>query len=119
MARGDKSKYTDRQKRKAEHIEEGYLRRGASRQRAARIGWATVNKEEGGGNKGFPAFFAEVGAFCMGATTYQWVLDNDELVGSPDKWHGYYGDTPCWVFTHRDLPVIPGANLRFVSGDQN
>jgi hypothetical protein len=51
MARGDKSKYTDRQKRKAEHIEEGYLRRGASRARAAQIGWATVNKEEGGGNK--------------------------------------------------------------------
>lgn len=51
MPRGDKSKYTDRQKRKAEHIEEGYMKRGASRKRAGRIAWATVNKEEGGGNK--------------------------------------------------------------------
>jgi plasmid stabilization system protein ParE len=51
MPRGDKSKYTDRQKRKAEHIEEGYEERGFSPARAKQIGWATVNKEEGGGNK--------------------------------------------------------------------
>jgi hypothetical protein len=51
MPRGDKSKYTDRQKRKAEHIEEGYEKRGYSKKRAEQIGWATVNKEEGGGNK--------------------------------------------------------------------
>lgn len=51
MARGDKTKYTERQRRKAEHIEEGYVARGASPKRAAQIGWATVNKEEGGGNK--------------------------------------------------------------------
>jgi len=51
MARGDKDKYTDRQKRKAEHIAEGYEERGYSDERAKQIGWATVNKEEGGGNK--------------------------------------------------------------------
>src|SRR5262245_66466507 len=51
MPRGDKSTYTQRQKRKAEHIEEGYERRGVSRKEAARRAWATVNKEEGGGNK--------------------------------------------------------------------
>jgi hypothetical protein len=51
MPRGDKEKYTDRQKRKAEHIEEGYEQRGYSKDRAQQIGWATVNKEEGGGNK--------------------------------------------------------------------
>lgn len=33
------------------------------------------------------------------------------------KWHGYYGDTPCWVFTHRDLPKVPGADLSFVHDD--
>lgn len=49
MPRGDKSKYTDRQKRKAEHIAEGYIARGESEDRAKQIGWATVNKEEGGG----------------------------------------------------------------------
>jgi plasmid stabilization system protein ParE len=51
MARGDKSKYTDRQKRKARHIEEGYEAQGVSEKEAAARAWATVNKEEGGGNK--------------------------------------------------------------------
>jgi hypothetical protein len=51
MARGDKSKYTSKQKRKAEHIEEGYEKRGLSEKEAARRAWATVNKESGGGDK--------------------------------------------------------------------
>ena len=51
MPRGDKTKYTDRQKRKAEHIEEGYEKRGVPKKEAERRAWATVNKEEGGGNK--------------------------------------------------------------------
>ena len=51
MPRGDKSKYTDRQKRKAQHIEEGYEKRGVAEKEAERLAWATVNKEEGGGNK--------------------------------------------------------------------
>jgi hypothetical protein len=51
MPRGDKSKYTDRQKRKAQHIEEGYEERGVPNEEAERRAWATVNKEEGGGNK--------------------------------------------------------------------
>jgi len=51
MARGDKSAYTDKQKRKAEHIEEGYEKRGVSKKEAERRAWATVNKESGGGNK--------------------------------------------------------------------
>ena len=51
MPRGDKSSYTDKQKRKAEHIEEGYEKRGVSHEEAERRAWATVNKESGGGNK--------------------------------------------------------------------
>jgi plasmid stabilization system protein ParE len=51
MPRGDKSKYTDKQKRKAEHIEEGYEKRGVQEGEAERRAWATVNKESGGGNK--------------------------------------------------------------------
>ena len=51
MPRGDKSKYTDKQKRKAEHIEEGYEDRGVSQKEAERRAWATVNKESGGGKK--------------------------------------------------------------------
>jgi hypothetical protein len=51
MPRGDKSKYTDKQKRQAEHIEEGYRRRGDSEKMAERRAWATVNKISGGGKK--------------------------------------------------------------------
>lgn len=51
MPRGDKSAYTDRQKRKAEHIEEGYEKKGVSSKEAGRRAWATVNKQEGGGKK--------------------------------------------------------------------
>ena len=51
MPRGDKSSYTGKQKRKAEHIEEGYERRGVSPKVAQARAWATVNKESGGGNK--------------------------------------------------------------------
>ena len=51
MPRGDKSSYTDKQKRKAEHIEEGYEDKGVSKKEAERRAWATVNKESGGGKK--------------------------------------------------------------------
>ena len=51
MARGDKSSYTSKQKRKAEHIEKGYEKRGTSKKEAERRAWATVNKESGGGKK--------------------------------------------------------------------
>jgi len=51
MARGSKSKYSGKQKRKAEHIEEGYEKRGTSKKEAERRAWATVNKEGGGGKK--------------------------------------------------------------------
>jgi len=51
MPSRDKGKYTDKQKRKAEHIAEGYESRGVPEERAEAIAWATVNKEDGGGNK--------------------------------------------------------------------
>lgn len=51
MPRGDKSSYTDKQKRQAEHIEESYEERGVSDEEAERRAWATVNKMTGGGKK--------------------------------------------------------------------
>lgn len=51
MPRGSKDKYTDKQKRQAEHIEEGYEKRGVSSDEAERRAWATVNMESGGGRK--------------------------------------------------------------------
>jgi hypothetical protein len=51
MPRGDKSSYTDKQKRQASHIEEGYEKKGVSHKEAEKRAWATVNKETGGGRK--------------------------------------------------------------------
>ncbi|WP_133365508.1 plasmid stabilization protein [Qipengyuania sediminis] len=51
MPRGDKSAYTEKQKRKAEHIEESYEARGLPKKAAEARAWATVNKDSGGGNK--------------------------------------------------------------------
>jgi len=51
MPRGDKSKYTDKQERKADHIAESYEHRGVPEKEAERRAWATVNKDDGGGKK--------------------------------------------------------------------
>lgn len=54
-------------------------------------------------------FIADVGALAMGATTYRWILDHVE------EWP--YAGLPCWVFTHRELPVMEGADVRFTQDD--
>jgi len=64
----------------------------------------------------FSGFFDGIGAMAMGRTTYEWVVEHERLLEDPSSWQRYYGDTPCWVFTHRDLPPIAGANLTFVEG---
>ncbi|KQZ67762.1 MULTISPECIES: hypothetical protein [unclassified Lysobacter] len=51
MPRGEKSAYTDKQKRQAQHIEEGYRKEGVSEKTAEERAWATVNKQDGGGKK--------------------------------------------------------------------
>ena len=73
--------------------------------------------DRGGGDGGFSAFFSDVGAMAMGATTYRWVLDHDDLLNDPEPWERFYGDTPCWVFTHGELPAVAGAEINFVQGD--
>ena len=55
MPRGDKSKYTDKQERKADHIAESYEKQGVTEKEAERRAWATVNKNDGGGKKPGPA----------------------------------------------------------------
>src|SRR5699024_6490771 len=51
-----------------------------------------------------------------GSTTYQWLLDTEDVLAHPDKWRDFHGDTPVFVFTSRDLPAPAGADIRFVSG---
>jgi dihydrofolate reductase len=81
------------------------------------LDWLFEVDREQGGEQSFAGFFAGIGAMAMGATTYEWLLAHERLLEEPEKWRGYYGDTPCWVFTHRDLPPIPGADVRVVQGD--
>lgn len=61
----------------------------------------------------FDEFMKGVGAICMGSTTYEWILDYEQLLEKPEKWPY---EQPAWVFTHRDLPAVPGADIRFASG---
>ena len=59
-------------------------------------------------------WFPGVGALVMGATTYEWMRERHDL---ETEWHGFYGDRPGWLFSHRDLPGVPGVDLTFVQGD--
>jgi dihydrofolate reductase len=66
------------------------------------LGWLFEVDSEGPDM--FGPFMAEVGAFAMGSTTYEWLIEQEDLVDHPEKWREWHGDMPCWVFTHRDLP---------------
>ena len=62
-------------------------------------------------------FIADVRVLVMGATSYEWMLDRYEMLTHPEIWREFYGDRAAWVFTHRDLPAIPGVDLHLVSGE--
>jgi dihydrofolate reductase len=64
---------------------------------------------------GYPAFIAQVGALAMGSTTYEWILRHADKVaeGTGSRWP--YAP-PAWVFTHRQLPTVERADIRFVQG---
>ena len=74
-----------------------------------------VDRDADAGEQSFAAFLSDVGAMAMGATTYEWVLEHEKLLEDPAKWHEFYADIPCWVFTHRDLRVVPDASVEFTS----
>ncbi len=52
----------------------------------------------------FDAFLAGIGVLVMGRTTYEWVVRHEDLTKHPEKWSGYYGDRPTWLFTHHGPP---------------
>jgi dihydrofolate reductase len=64
----------------------------------------------------YPAFIAEVGALAMGASTYEWMLRHAQTVAQHTGSAWPYTQ-PTWVFAHRRLSALPGADLRFVQGD--
>jgi dihydrofolate reductase len=60
-------------------------------------------------------FYAQVGALAMGATTYEWIVGHEKLLDKPESWP--YTGRRSWVFSHRQLPVVTGADISFASGD--
>jgi dihydrofolate reductase len=64
----------------------------------------------------YPEFIQDVGALAMGSATYEWMLRHVVQTGSESPGEWPY-QQPAWVFTHRELPGIPGADIRFVRGD--
>jgi dihydrofolate reductase len=64
----------------------------------------------------YPAFIAEVGALAMGASTYEWMLRH-VVEPAADPRTAWPYTQPAWVFTHRDLPLVPDARITLVRGD--
>ena len=62
----------------------------------------------------YPRFIERVGAAAMGSTTYEWVVEYENMTENPERWPY---QIPTWVFSSRDLPVVEGADIRFVQGD--
>ena len=79
------------------------------------LDWLFTRKHEESGPLNYGDFIAEVGAMAMGSTTYEWILDH-ESAGEDLEWTWPY-DTPCWVFTHRELAVVSGARIEFTSAE--
>jgi dihydrofolate reductase len=78
--------------------------------------WLFTRRREPGGPLTYDAFIAEVGAIGMGSTTYEWILGHEFSGKDRSDWKWPY-EVPCWVFTHRELPVVPDAPIEFTSGD--
>lgn len=59
-------------------------------------------------------FIEQVGALAMGSTTYEWIVEHENLRDDPERWPY---ERPAWVFSRRELPVVDGGNVHFVQGD--
>jgi len=80
------------------------------------LDWLFTRKREADGPLNYGEFIADVGAMTMGSTTYEWILDHEFRGKDPAEWKWPY-DIRCWVFTHRQLPVVPESKVEFTSAD--
>ena len=80
------------------------------------LDWLFTRARDEDGPLNYRDFIARVGALAMGSTTYEWILDHEFKGKEPSEWRWPY-ELPCWVFTHRRLPVVPDARIEFTSGD--
>lgn len=67
------------------------------------------------GTSDYPEFIAAIGAVAMGSSTYEWVLRH--LAGQQGAAQAWPYQQPSWVFSSRQLPAVPGGDIRFVRGD--
>ncbi|MBB3036833.1 dihydrofolate reductase family protein [Hoyosella altamirensis] len=80
------------------------------------LAWLLTRAHDEDGPLNYNEFFRDVGAMAMGSTTYEWVINHEFKDKDPADWVWPYS-IPGWVFTHRDLPVIPNSNITFVRDD--
>ena len=80
------------------------------------LDWLFTRDQEPGGPLNYADFIIDIGAIAMGSTTYDWILDHEFAGKDPSQWKWAY-DMPSWVFTHRELRVVPGAQIEFTSAD--
>jgi dihydrofolate reductase len=78
--------------------------------------WLFTRDQDRAGPLNYADFLAGIGALAMGSTTYEWILAHERQAQDPAAWKWPY-DVPCWVFTHRQLEVVPGAAITFTSAD--
>lgn len=63
------------------------------------------------------AFLNSIDVLVMGSTTYEWLVEHDDLMNNPSKWNEYYGDRPTYVFTSKQRECPEGLNIKFISGN--
>jgi dihydrofolate reductase len=80
------------------------------------LDWLFTRDQDHEGLLNYREFIAGVGALAMGSSTYDWIIDHEFADKDPSEWTWPY-ELPCWVFTSRELQVVPGADIRFVRGD--
>jgi dihydrofolate reductase len=78
--------------------------------------WLFTREQDPHGPQNYRDFIANVGAMAMGSTTYDWILDHEFAGKDPAEWKWPY-EIPCWVFTHRQLRVVPNARIEFTSDE--
>ncbi|MDQ3663724.1 MAG: dihydrofolate reductase family protein [Actinomycetota bacterium] len=79
------------------------------------LDWLFTRQQDGDGPMNYGEFIADVGAVAMGSTTYEWIVEHESKGGQVEFTWPY--EQPCWVFTHRELTAVAGADIRFVRDD--
>lgn len=79
------------------------------------LDWLFAVEDTGGPD--MADFMNGVGVFVEGSSTYEWVLQAENLLAEPQRWQQFYGSRPTYVFSSRPLPIPEGADVRFVNGD--